>query len=460
MKTFSFTLIWIIGLLLTSAPSLGARAVVPNDIIAKVGDQTITFSNIEIMINSSDLVGMGIPPPGTPDRNQVRLIILDKVISADLLYLDALKKGMENNPVYQNDVDSFSKSILSSMYQERQGIANIPVTDKEVRSYFKKNMAPGTPFTPQVRVGIESKIRKERFVSKKNDLQKGLRKGIQIAVDSPKLNPDGDASRASGEVVARVDQEKITWGELRRELSDPNKNGSLKARLDALNEIIDDRIAEKKAEAARLDQDPVYLSQMQEFKKVTLVSLYKSKLLAAEEPTDREIREYFEKNKEKVSEPESRKIQMVVLKTRAEADSVKKRIKSGEITMFEAASTYSVDPNAKQTLGELGWVAKGTGFRDLDRLTFSLKPGEVGGPVESPAGWHLVKVEEVREGKYQSINDRETRKRARNMLMREKRDEYVANLRKNVFPVQVYDDVIQRIVKQEAKRTTTSGKVK
>ncbi len=372
MKTFLLPSIWIIGLLLSSAPSLEARVVVPNDTIAKVGDQTITFSNIEIMINSSDLMGMGIPPPGTPERNQVRLIILDKVISADLLYLDALKNGMENNPVYQHDVESFSKSILASMYKEKQGIGNIPVSDKEVRSYFKKNMAPGTPFTPQVRMGIESKIRKERFVSKKDDLRKGLRKGIEIVVDSPKLNPDEDASRASGEVVARVDQEKITWGELRRELADPNKSGSLKARLDALNEIIDERIAEKKATALRLDQDPVYLSRMQEFKKVTLVSLYKSKLLAAEEPTDREIREYFEKNRDKISQPESRKVQMVVLKTKAEADSVKNKIKFGKITMFEAASSYSIDPNAKQTLGELGWVAKGTGFRDLDRLTLSL----------------------------------------------------------------------------------------
>ena len=438
---------------------LGASALAkPKDVIAKVGDQVITFSEIEIMINSSDLVGMGIPPPGSAARNEARLILLDKMISANLLYLDALKQGMQNNPVYQYDVERFSRVTLAAVYRDKHGVGDITVTDNEVRNYYKKNIAAGTPFTPEIRMGIEATIRKERFMTKRAALQKELRKGVEIVVDKTKLNPDGDAARASSEVVARINQESITWGELRSGLTDSDKSRSVDGRVEALDRIIDEHIAVNKAKTARLDQDPTYLSRVREFKKVHLVSLYKAKLFAEMEPSDRDIKEYFEKNKEKIQAPESRKIQMVVLKTKAEAEDVKKKIQSGAITIFEAAAKYSIDPNAKLTLGEFGWVAKGTGFPELDRLTFSLKLNDLGGPVESPAGWHLVKVLEARDAKYQDIKDKDTWQKARNMMLREKQDEYVVNLRKNVFPVEVYSDVLQRIVRQEEEKINANRK--
>lgn len=449
----SFVTILICGFLLGIAFPPGAAALAPpNDVIARVGDQTITFSQIEMMINSTDIIGMGAPPPGNPARNQVRLIVLDKVISANLLYLDALKKGMESNPVYQRDVNRYSRAILASLYREKHGLGDIKVTDDEVRNYYKKNIVKGTPFTPEVRMGIEATIRKERFKARKTAFQKELRRGSEIVVESTKLNPDGDAARASGEVVARVDHETITWGQLRSEMTDPKKSSSVEARTEALNAMIDEHITVNRAKAARLDQNPVFLSQIGEFKKVHLVSLYKIKLFGEMEPTDHQVKEYFEQNREKIQAPESRKIQMVVLKTKAEADDIKKKIKSGELTIFEAASQYSIDPNAKTTLGEFGWVAKGTGFPELDRLTFSLKPDDLGGPVESPAGWHLVKVLEVQNAKYQDIKDKDTWQRARDMLLSEKENEYVVNLRKNVYPVEVYSDVFQRIVQEEHEK--------
>src|ERR1700686_562474 len=60
-----------------------AHAQEPKDVIARVGDQTISLHEIDTMINSSSVVGLDIPPPGTPERNAARLSLLDKVISAD-----------------------------------------------------------------------------------------------------------------------------------------------------------------------------------------------------------------------------------------------------------------------------------------------------------------------------------------------------------------------------------------
>ncbi len=458
MKNIPTTILLTWFLVGTAFP-LGANALAkPDDVIAKVGDQTITFSQIDIMINSSDMVGMPIPSPGTRARNETRLLVLDKVISANLLYLDALRKGMQNDPVYRRDVRSFSGAMLGSLYQRNLN-KDITVTDDEVRDFYKKNIAKGTPFTPDVRKSIEARLREERFKARQADMQKHLREGVQIVIDVTKLDPKGDASRASTDVVARVGQETITWDELKSRLTDPKNSGSEAVRREALNELIDLRVAVNKAKTAHLDQGPAYLAQVREFKKVHLIIAYKAKLLPELEPTDREIREYFEENKTRIQIPEFRQIQMVILKSKAEAEDVKQQIQSGQITIYQAISKHSIDPNAKLTLGEFGWVAKGSGFPALDRLTFSLKQDELGGPVESPVGWHLVKVLGVRDPRLQNIDDKDTWMTTKNMLWRERRDRYVTDLRtKNVFPVEVYTERFQQIVRQEDEKIKANQK--
>jgi peptidyl-prolyl cis-trans isomerase C len=459
MKSFLATVVTA-GFFLGVAFPLGASALAkPKDVIAKVGDQDITFSQIEIMINSSDVVGMPIPTPGTPQRNEARLLVLDKVISANLLYLDALKKGIQNDPAYQRDVEAFSRAMLAEQYRKKGGAADIKVTDAEIRNFYKNNIPKGTPFTPDLRISIEARLRNDRFKAKQASLQKNLRQGVEVVIDKTKLDSKGDAARASTDVVARIGQETITWGELKKALPNSSKSNAEVVKIDTLNTIIDERIAGNKAKAARLDRDPTYLAQVGEYKKVHLISLYKAKLLPQLEPTDKEVKEYFEKNKEKIQVPESRQIQMVVLKTKAEADDIKRKIKSGELTIFEAVSQYSIDPNAKLTLGEFGWVDKGTGFPELDRLTFSLKPDELGGPVESPAGWHLVKVLGVRNAGLQNIDEKDTQKATKNMLWHERFEQYVANLRtQNIFPVEVYTEKFQQIVRQEEEKIKANQK--
>jgi hypothetical protein len=72
--------------------------------------------------------------------------------------------------------------------------------------------------------------------------------------------------------------------------------------------------------------------------------------------------------------------------------------------------------------------------------------------VESPIGWHLVKVLDLRDARYKDINDKSTLDQTRRALMHEKLDQYTASLRKDKFPVTVYEDVFSRLVAQEAEK--------
>ncbi|MGD2138279.1 MAG: peptidyl-prolyl cis-trans isomerase [Gammaproteobacteria bacterium] len=424
----------------------------PTDIIARVGDQPISFAQIEIMLNSSGVIGMNIPPPGTRERNRVRIELLDKIVSANLLYLDALDKGVDKNPVYQHQVEEFTKAALASLYRQKVLIGDLPVSDEEIMKYYENNIVEGTPFTRDLGMAIEAKLHKQRYEVRMADLRERLREGISVSIDTAQLDPAQDGERDSDTVIARVDQAPITWGEVRGLLFTPTGKDTLENRLALLNDFIDRRIMLQKARAANLETDPKFQERLNEFRKLRLIAMHRGQLVEELEPTDDEIRAYYKEHRDEITIPEARRIQMVVMTAKEDAEKVKQQIESGEITMYEAAKDYSIDPNAKKTLGEMGWVEHGTGFPELDELAFSLPLNTTGGPVESPAGWHLVKVQEIREAAYTDISQKDTWRMTRRRMIKERMNEYTADLRKNRYKVEVYNDVLNRLMEEEMRQ--------
>ena len=177
----------------------------------------------------------------------------------------------------------------------------------------------------------------------------------------------------------------------------------------------------------------MYQSRFNEYQKTRLVNLHRANLAREMEPTEEQLKAYYEANRYSIMQVEMRKLQEVVVKTREEAEALKAKIESGELTMFQAAADYSIAPGAKQQLGEVGWVAEGRAQPALNEVIFKLDPGELGGPVESTEGWHLVKVLDVTDAKFDNFEDKETRKLTRRRYIHDQLDTYVMDLRKNAI---------------------------
>ena len=102
------------------APVMSAEEIAAlGNVIARVGDQDITFNQINTMLNSSAVVGVSVPALGTPERDTARIVVLDKVISANLLYLDAQHQGVDKDPAYQRELRDFSNGMLANLYHRR-----------------------------------------------------------------------------------------------------------------------------------------------------------------------------------------------------------------------------------------------------------------------------------------------------------------------------------------------------
>jgi peptidyl-prolyl cis-trans isomerase C len=421
----------------------------PLDTIARVGDQVITFSEINTMMNSAAIVGLSMPELGSPERDTVRITLLDKLITANLLYLDAKKKDVDKDPEYQQAIEGFRNGILANLYRSKVLVGEVEVSDQDVEAFYSKNISAETPLSDELRAGIEAKIRKERIKERTSTMRERLREGHESSIIVSDLDPADDPVRSDDDVLAELDGVPITWGEVKPSLQRAHTLNSTHARIEALEKIIDNRLMAQKAKQAGLEQDPVYQARMGEFSKTRLINIHRGELLTSWEPTEEEIKDYYEANKDRIVVKEVRKVQMLVVNTEEQAEALKKQIEANEITFHKAVADYSIIPDAKKTLGQIGWVSEGSGFPELEKETFLLEAGEIGGPVKSPTGWHLVRVLDQRDAVYTDINDEQTRKKTRRMYLDEKLNQYVINLRKNEYPIEIEDEMISKLSQQE-----------
>jgi len=441
-----------------AAVASDAKTAVLTDVIARVGDQAITFNEINTMLNSSAVVGVSVPALGTPERDTARIVVLDKVISANLLYLDARRQGLDQDPAYLRELRDFSNGMLASQYLRQVMAGEVPVSEQEVQAFFRETMVPDTEMTEDLHTQIEATLRKRKLHERLAAQREALREGLAVDLFPGNMDPAGDDARADDAPVAQVGEEVITWGDVKATLVAAGKGAIAMdplameedARRGALQKEIDQRIMAQKARAAGLEQVPVYRARLNEFQKSRLVNMHRANLAHENEPSQEQLKAYYEAHRNDIMQVEMRKTQEVLLKTREEAEALKARIESGELTMYQAAAEYSIAPGAKQQLGEVGWVAAGRAQPALDEVIFKLGPGEIGGPVESTQGWHLVKVLDISEAKFDKFEDPVTQKLARRRYIHDQLDAYVVDLRKNRFAVEVDEANLVRLAQQEA----------
>jgi hypothetical protein len=74
-----------------------------------------------------------------------------------------------------------------------------------------------------------------------------------------------------------------------------------------------------------------------------------------------------------------------------EAEKIVKLLEAGE-DFAALAEQYSDDPGSRFNGGDLGFVTRGTFVEEVDDAVFTLPPGEIGEPVESQFGLHIIEV--------------------------------------------------------------------
>jgi parvulin-like peptidyl-prolyl isomerase len=121
--------------------------------------------------------------------------------------------------------------------------------------------------------------------------------------------------------------------------------------------------------------------------------------------SDEEINAYYQEHQEEFKADPTANLSYVFFEKKpGQADEeeakqrlleIKEEIGQGE-DFAEMALDYSEDNASAKNGGDLGWFGKGMMVAAFEETAFSLEPGEISDPVQTPFGWHLIKVEDKR----------------------------------------------------------------
>ncbi len=264
---------------------------------------------------------------------------------------------------------------------------------------------------------------------------------------------------SGGEVIAEFDGVKITDQYLKAYID--QLNPYLKARYNSpekkeelVAKILEGEILAREALKKGALNDPVLLTKL----KSTISRHYQSVTLQKEiestiKISDEEMKKYFEEHKKEYVQPEKVKASHILIKfdkskqgdreaklAQAKKILVEVKKKASDPNSFnQIAEKYSEDEGSKRRGGDVGFFERteegGRMAKEFSDAAFALKNvGDVSDIVESPFGFHIIKLTARREKSEKTFE--EVKARIEATLKAEKRkgmnDEMLENIKKSL----------------------------
>ena len=137
------------------------------------------------------------------------------------------------------------------------------------------------------------------------------------------------------------------------------------------------------------------------------VELSLEKLASKVSVDDAQLKTYYEEQKTKTPErfvqPEQRRVSHILLSVngpkddaavKAKAEGILKRVQGGE-DFSKLAKEFSQDPGSAAQGGDLGWSERKVFVGPFADAAFSMKVGEIRGPVKTQFGYHILKLDGI-----------------------------------------------------------------
>src|SRR5215208_3467139 len=131
-------------------------------------------------------------------------------------------------------------------------------------------------------------------------------------------------------------------------------------------------------------------------------------------PSDKEIQNYYEKNKEaQFTTPEQRCVRHILFNKdqKQKAEEVKQQLENGG-DFAKLAKENSQDPGSAAKGGDLGCLGKGETVPEFEQAAFGAERGEIVGPVQTEFGYHILQVTDVKPEQTRSLQEVESQIRS------------------------------------------------
>lgn len=143
-----------------------------------------------------------------------------------------------------------------------------------------------------------------------------------------------------------------------------------------------------------------------------------------ERTTDAAIQAFYDEHAVQYKRPQV-KARHILVKEKAEADAILAQLKGGA-DFAKLATEKSLDPGSGKEGGDLGWFEKGRMVPEFADAAFVAEKGSTIGPIQTKFGYHVIMVEDKREGKpIEEVKDQ-----IKQQLQKDLVDKYIEEIKK------------------------------
>jgi peptidyl-prolyl cis-trans isomerase C len=260
-------------------------------------------------------------------------------------------------------------------------------------------------------------------------------------------------SQSKDEVILKAGSSKLTKKELQEDIKNlPPQTKLFLASPDGINRLKDELIKREvlyeEAKKKDLAKSEEFKRRLEEFKKLTLINMLLEQELKNLQPvTEKDAKDYYEKNKDQFIKPSEVRLSQIVVKNEEEAKKVYEKIDKGE-DFGKIAKELSRDERTKANGGDIGFFKKGQLDPQVENLAFNLKKGQVSMPLNRKDGLYIFKITDV---KGTPIEFEQIKQQLTEQLKAKKQQEwfnsYIEELKKK-YKVEVNEKALQDILSQ------------
>ena len=190
------------------------------------------------------------------------------------------------------------------------------------------------------------------------------------------------------------------------------------------NYVIPREVLYQEAKKRGLDKNKEILTKIEDAKRVILIEAFLEEVLRGKvEVSEEEIQRYYKENQALFTEPQEIKIRQIIVNSEPALKEVVTKLSKGE-NFEKLASTYNIG-NFKEDGGNLGYIRRGQlapPFAQFEEAAFSLrKRGEISEVVNTPYGYHIIRLEDMRGTAVRPLN--QVKERIRFFLQPKKRQD-------------------------------------
>lgn len=126
--------------------------------------------------------------------------------------------------------------------------------------------------------------------------------------------------------------------------------------------------------------------------------------VAATAVTEDAVKAAYDEQYAKVEPGKEYHARHILVPTEDEAKAVEKAI-ADRGDFATVANEKTQDPSGKTNGGDLGWFGAGMMVPEFEEAVAGLQPGQVSQPIQTQFGWHVIKLEEVRDAAVPTLDE-------------------------------------------------------